>query len=65
MKKKPINSLAEIPNGMTDHESRDFWERHEIGPDMTGQRGMAAVLLANDHVTEKKTRKPTKRTRAA
>jgi hypothetical protein len=65
MKKKPINSLSEIPDGMTDQESRDFWERHEIGSEMTGQRGMAAVLLANDHVTEKKTRKPTKRTRGA
>jgi hypothetical protein len=65
MKKKPVNSLAEIPDGMTDQESRDFWEHHEIGPEMTGQRGMAAVLLANDHVTEKKTRKSTKRTRAA
>ena len=65
MKKKPVNSLAEIPDGMTDRESRDFWNRHEIGPEMTGQRGMAAVLLANDHAAEKKARKPVKRTRAA
>jgi hypothetical protein len=28
---------------MTDQESRDFWEHHEIGPEMTGQRGMAAL----------------------
>ena len=65
MKTKPVNSLAEIPTGMTDRESRDYWERHEIGPDMAGVRGMAAMLLANDHASEKPSRKPAKRKRAA